>query len=225
MALTFETLAKQLIRRMRSDGDTFVELPTAGPYYDSEFGEEMIDALKDFSVVAKMLYTPRRTFLIPALSGGYRIINWSNSVHSTSKFYDPTEIYVDGKKITRKSVEEIEDNWHPTKPQNVPLCWAKLDEDRIIFDCNTPDAGVSNCFAKGYYEHGDITADTGTGSEVDMPRNVKEIFLAYAQVRFRANSAKDEIGFRRIEGLIQAAQREVSRLYAERFANEGTILR
>lgn len=202
MALVFENVAKFVIRRLGPDGDSFVDIPKAGAYYSSDFGVELIECLKQFSRDTLMLFTPKRVFTIPAVSGGYQIINWSNSVHDTLNFFQPVRIWVADREVRHHSAaDEVIRRWTLDAAQGTPGLWSVLDEDRIIFDRYTPDAGLSDCFVAGFYEHPAITADTGTGSSVDMPRSVLPIFSDYAQYWFRRDVWRDGEGNERVRNL------------------------
>jgi hypothetical protein len=199
MPLVFQDVAKQVLRRLGPDGDSFVSLPAAGAYFSTDFGSELIDCLKQFSRETYLCFNPKRSFTIPALSGGYRIVNWSRSEHNTLIFFEPTRVWVEGQEIRQaRNADELLSLWIGPVPQAVPSAWAILDEERIVFDVHTPNAGVADCFVAGFHEHPNITADTGTGGQVLMARSDLPLFRDYAQWWFRKDAWKDAIGAERL---------------------------
>lgn len=214
--MTFSEVATYVANRLRPDGDFIVEIPDTAPWYNTDFGGELIRLLKMYSQDTKGIIKFNETVTI---AENDIELDLSDSANCAFDLFEVVNIWIDDVKMDRAlEWDDLRNAFGPSPDNGRPYKWMQVRPSVIRFD-RPVDGGTYVVKATGFATHPTITADTnqviGIGYE-DL-----DLFNAYVQVNIREFVASDEIGVGRLARVDEKKAMRLNSIRARQLRRAG----
>ena len=208
--MQFSDVASLIISKITPDGDSYLQIPTAAPYYSTPFGIRLNLLLRKFSVDTFLLFTPFSTLTVNAND---QTVNVADLSRCAVSFHHIVDCWINNFHIPREdSVEHLLNLSAPNTPAGTPMRWTQVDPQNILFDVQV-SANLSNCWLRGFYRHPNIAADTDV---VQLPDEWLDLFERYCAAYLRENTVQDDVGFQRLSRIDSQLFDAISKIRADR---------